>query len=187
MIRAIEPTDRPAWTQLWKAYLAFYETTLPDEVYASTWSRLLDPSEPTWGALALRDGEPVGLVHWIYHRTNWTIADTCYLQDLFVAPEGRGRGIGSALIDHVAADATQVVSQSSSANRFFLGRSQDDSAPTLHGRLRDVRIYRIALAEPQVATIHANALSTAQHSGGGHDGNGNDARDHGSVSPFLRR
>ena len=107
MIRAIEPTDRAAWTLLWKAYLAFYETTLPDEVYASTWSRLLDPSEPTWGALALRDGEPVGLVHWIYHRTNWTIADTCYLQDLFVAPEGRGRGIGSALIDHVAADATE--------------------------------------------------------------------------------
>ena len=107
MIRAIEPTDRAAWTQLWKAYLAFYETTLPDEVYASTWSRLLDPSEPTWGALALRDGEPVGLVHWIYHRTNWTIADTCYLQDLFVAPEGRGRGIGSALIDYVAADATE--------------------------------------------------------------------------------
>ena len=105
MIRAVEAGDRAAWTQLWKAYLAFYETALPEEVYASTWSRLLDPSEPTWGALALQDGEAVGLVHWIYHRSNWTIADACYLQDLFVAPEGRGRGIGSALIDHVAADA----------------------------------------------------------------------------------
>ncbi|MBN9333614.1 GNAT family N-acetyltransferase [Devosia sp.] len=106
MIRGIEPGDREAWTQLWKAYLAFYETVLPDEIYASTWSRFLDPAEPTWGALALRDGVPVGLVHWIYHRHNWTIADTCYLQDLFVAPEGRGQGLGSALIDHVAADAT---------------------------------------------------------------------------------
>lgn len=106
MIRAVEAGDRAAWTQLWKAYLAFYETALPEEVYASTWSRLLDPSEPTWGALALQDGEPVGLVHWIYHRTNWTIADTCYLQDLFVTPQGRGRGIGGALIDHVSAHAT---------------------------------------------------------------------------------
>ena len=33
------------------------------------------------------------------------------------------------------------------ANRFFLGRSQDDGAPTLHARLRDVRIYRIALSD----------------------------------------
>jgi GNAT superfamily N-acetyltransferase len=105
MIRGIEPTDRAEWTQLWKAYLAFYETVLPDEVFASTWSRLLDPNEPTWGALALQDGQPVGLVHWLYHRTNWAIADNCYLQDLFVTPAGRGGGHGRALIEHVAADA----------------------------------------------------------------------------------
>ena len=105
MIRAIEPGDREAWTQLWKAYLAFYETVLHDEVFASTWSRLLDPTEPTWGAFALQDGQPVGLVHWLYHRTNWAISDNCYLQDLFVTPEGRGGGHGRALIEHVAADA----------------------------------------------------------------------------------
>ena len=131
MIRAIEPTDRAAWTQLWKAYLAFYETTLPDEVYASTWSRLLDPSEPTWGALALRDGEPVGLVHWIYHRTNWTIADTSYLQDLFVAPEGRGRGIGSALIDHVAADAAAE----GSARVYWLTHESNATARALYDKV----------------------------------------------------
>ena len=121
MIRGIEPTDREAWTQLWKAYLAFYETVLPDEVFASTWSRLLDPTEPTWGALALQDGQPVGLVHWLYHRTNWAIADNCYLQDLFVTPEGRGGGHGRALIEHVAADArgrsAAAPSDSGSANR----------------------------------------------------------------------
>ena len=104
-LRALEPGDREVWAQLWKAYLAFYETVLPEEVYASTWSRLLDAGEPTWGALALQDGKPVGLVHWLYHRTNWSIADNCYLQDLFVAPDGRGQGHGRALIEHVAADA----------------------------------------------------------------------------------
>jgi GNAT superfamily N-acetyltransferase len=106
MIRALEPTDRAAWTALWRDYLAFYETVLPDEVYASTWSRLLDTGEPTWGALALQDGQPVGLVHWIYHRTNWSPADTCYLQDLFVAEAGRGQGHGRRLIEHAAAQAT---------------------------------------------------------------------------------
>jgi uncharacterized protein len=41
----------------------------------------------------------------------------------------------------------------------FIGRSQADPAQTLHGRLRDVRIYRIALSDQQVATIRNNALS----------------------------
>jgi GNAT superfamily N-acetyltransferase len=131
MIRSVEPGDRAAWTHLWKAYLAFYETALPEEVYASTWSRLLDPSEPTWGALALQDGVPVGLVHWIFHRSNWTIADACYLQDLFVAPEGRGRGLGSALIDHVAAEA----SVKGSARVHWLTHESNSTARALYDKV----------------------------------------------------
>ena len=40
---------------------------------------------------------------------------------------------------------------------FFIGRSQDDAAPAIHARFRDVRIYRIALNDQQVATIRNNA------------------------------
>ena len=105
MIRAIAPEDRAIWTELWRGYLSFYETVLPDEVFATTWARLRDPAEPVWGAFSLADGQPVGLVHYLYHRTAWAIADTCYLQDLYVVPEGRGGGHGRALIEHVAAEA----------------------------------------------------------------------------------
>jgi len=77
-------------------------------------------------------------------------------------------GARAARADNVAVDATQVVNQTfQSANRLFLGRSQEDGAPTLHGRMRDVRIYRIALAEQQAATIHANALSNLQQTARG--------------------
>ena len=51
-------------------------------------------------------------------------------------------------------------------NRLFIGRSQDDAAPTLHGRLRDVRIYRIALTDQQVAAIRNNGLPGRQTTGG---------------------
>jgi len=47
-------------------------------------------------------------------------------------------------------------------NRLFIGRSQDDAAPTLHARLRDFRIYRIALTDQQVATIRTNGLPGRQ-------------------------
>ena len=52
----------------------------------------------------------------------------------------------------------QVVGRGSAdASRLFLGRSQDDGAPTLQGRLRDVRVYRVALTDAQVAAIHGAA------------------------------
>jgi uncharacterized protein len=63
----------------------------------------------------------------------------------------------------VAVNAAQIVNQSAAdSNRHFLGRSQQDGEPTLHGRLRDLRIYRVALSDQQVATIRNNALSGRQ-------------------------
>ena len=64
----------------------------------------------------------------------------------------------------VAVNAAQIVHQTAPAsNRLFIGRSQDDAAtPAIHARLRDVRIYRIALTDSQVATIRNNALAGRQ-------------------------
>lgn len=104
-IRPVTEQDHAAWLPLWQAYLRFYKTELSDEVCASTWQRLLDPSETTNGALAWQDGKAIGMVHFIYHRSNWSIKNACYLQDLIVAPDQRGTGIGRLLIEHVYATA----------------------------------------------------------------------------------
>lgn len=104
-IRPVTEQDHAAWLPLWLAYLTFYKTELPDAVTASTWQRFLDPAEPTNAALAWQDGKAVGMVHFIYHRSNWSIANACYLQDLLVAPEQRGSGVGRLLIEHVYATA----------------------------------------------------------------------------------
>lgn len=107
-IRPLTATDQPEWHRLWTAYLAFYETTLPEAVFETTFARLLDPAHPRQNALVAElDGRLVGLVHYIFHPHNWRIEDVCYLQDLYVDPGTRRTGAGRALIEAVyaAADA----------------------------------------------------------------------------------
>ncbi|NNA93225.1 GNAT family N-acetyltransferase [Pseudomonas gessardii] len=100
-IRRVTAADHAAWLPLWQAYLRFYNTELPDAVSTSTWQRLLDPNEPTHSALAWQDGKALGLVNFIYHRSNWSIESACYLQDLFVEAAQRGTGVGRTLIEFV--------------------------------------------------------------------------------------
>jgi hypothetical protein len=76
-IRPITAADQAAWLPLWQGYLDFYQSALPAETSAVTWQRFLDPSEPTHAALAWHDGQALGLVQWIFHRSNWSVEDSC--------------------------------------------------------------------------------------------------------------
>ena len=97
-IRPLRPDEREAWEPLWQGYLTFYESTVTPEVTATTWRRLHDPAEPMHVLGAFLDGTLVGIVHFLFHRSTWTLGDYCYLQDLFTAPAARGQGAGRALI-----------------------------------------------------------------------------------------
>ena len=112
VVRPLRPEDEAEWRRMWRAYLEFYEATRPEEVYAKTFARMLSGKPGEFRALiAELGGRPVGLAHYLFHRTGWEIAETCYLQDLYADPEVRGRGVGRALIEAVydAADAHGAV------------------------------------------------------------------------------
>lgn len=100
-VRVVSAGDEEVWRTLWDGYCAFYETVVPPEVTAATWRRLLDPDWPVEGFVAERDGELVGFVNCVLHPSTWGLADTCYLEDLFVSPDARGSGAGRALIEAV--------------------------------------------------------------------------------------
>ena len=80
-IRPLKRGDETEWRRLWTAYLEYYESEVSEEVYQTTFARLIDPSNSTQcAAIAVLDGKPVGLVHWILHPHNWKIEDVVYLQ-----------------------------------------------------------------------------------------------------------
>jgi GNAT superfamily N-acetyltransferase len=104
-IRFITRTDFSHWLPLWEGYNKFYgrsgATTLPDEITQTTWARFFDADEPVHAIVAEDEGQLIGLVHYLFHRSTISIAPTCYLQDLFTRESVRGRGVGKALIEAV--------------------------------------------------------------------------------------
>ncbi|MGD1065230.1 MAG: GNAT family N-acetyltransferase [Vulcanimicrobiaceae bacterium] len=102
-IRAAQPQDETAWRALWAGYCAFYEATIPEDVTRTTWARILDPAQPIHALVALdEDGTVIGLANYVVHPYTWGVAPACYLEDLFVDEDARGRGAGEALIRHLA-------------------------------------------------------------------------------------
>lgn len=107
-IRRLAPRDEPGWRPLWDGYLRFYGEGLPDVVTRATFERLCAQTDGMTGLVAVRPGEAlVGLTHVVFHASTWTTGGYCYLEDLFVAEEWRGRGVARALIEAVYSEADE--------------------------------------------------------------------------------
>lgn len=105
-VRFLRADDYDSWCALWREYLTFYETSVPESVYENTFARLLgDDPQDFSGLVAESGGALVGLTHYLFHRHCWKIENVCYLQDLYAAPTARGMGVGRALIEAVYAQA----------------------------------------------------------------------------------
>jgi len=102
-IRAATAQDVPLILDFIRA-LALYERD-PDAVVATEESLLRDgfgPAPKYRCVLADWNGEPAGFAFFFYNYSTWQGRPGLYLEDLFVKPEFRGKGIGKALLLHLA-------------------------------------------------------------------------------------
>ena len=89
--------------------LAVYERA-PDAVVATEQDLLRDGfgEQPYYSCLiAEEDGAPAGFAFYFFDYSTWLGRPGIYLEDIFVHPEFRGRGIGKALLQRVAAIAVE--------------------------------------------------------------------------------
>jgi len=79
----------------------FYETELPLDITQHTWKRFLDESDESIFCLVAEWGDSgvVGFATGITHASTFSKVDMLYLEDLFVSPSARGKGVATALID----------------------------------------------------------------------------------------
>jgi GNAT superfamily N-acetyltransferase len=63
---------------------------------------LFGPQPRAFADIAEWDGKPAGFALWFYNFSTFRGRHGIYLEDLFVRPEFRSRGLGKALLRHLA-------------------------------------------------------------------------------------
>ena len=131
-VRPLTAADEAQWRVLWTGYLDYYETSVPEEVYVSSFARMLSDKDGEFhGMVAELDGKLVGLVHYLFHRHGWKVENVCYLQDLYTDPTVRGKSIGRALIE-----ATYKAADDAGApNVYWLTQDFNEAGRRLYDRV----------------------------------------------------
>ncbi len=144
-IRNAEAGDEAAWRRLWAEYLAFYDVTLDERVTASTWRRIMDPSERPRMRVAIINGQMAGFAIHHHHDSTWVADPDCYLEDLFLNETFRGQGAGRALMD----DLIAICKENGWARLYWHTNENNATARKLYDRYvkSDGHVrYRIQLA-----------------------------------------
>ncbi len=121
MIRRGEPADAEAIGRLLHDFNTEYEQDTPPPAVIAERLRELMASGDT--VVLLAGDEPDGLALMRFRPSIWIDKLECYLGELYVVPDKRGRGIGRALMDEVF-----TVARAEGAGHIELNTSDDDVA-----------------------------------------------------------
>lgn len=139
--------------------LAEYER-LSDHVMATetTVRETLFGSRPGAEAVIARvDETPVGFAVWFHNYSTFLSRRGLYLEDLFVLPEWRGRGVGGALLKHLAHIAVSrdcgrmewaVLDWNETAIRFYRGLGAETMSDWTVFRLTGDALTQLGASPP---------------------------------------
>jgi GNAT superfamily N-acetyltransferase len=144
-IRAALPADEAAWLRLWRSYCESCGARIADGVTRRTWMRILDPDSAIMCIVAEVDGQVYGFAHCVVHENTWESQPVCCLEDLFVLPSARGRGIGTALVEWLR----NAMRAEGWAQVYWLAREDNELARRLSDRFASADLLARYVIRPR--------------------------------------
>tara|TARA_B100000678_G_scaffold278606_1_gene273522 strand:- start:489 stop:959 length:471 start_codon:yes stop_codon:yes gene_type:complete len=106
-IRPARREDVPAILRFVKELAAFEREPDAVETDEAMLSHALFDERAAEAVIAERGGESVGFALFFHNFSTWTGKKGLYLEDLYVTPDARGDGVGTALLRHLAGIAVE--------------------------------------------------------------------------------
>ena len=120
------PGDRDDWLRLWGEWQRHMSGAVPDHITERTWDMIVAPQSGLFALLARNGSGALGMANASSTDFAWTAGPILFLQDLYVTPEARGLGAGSALLKNIYEEADAI-----GAAQVFWMVDEDD--PELQG------------------------------------------------------
>jgi ribosomal protein S18 acetylase RimI-like enzyme len=130
-IRRLSQADKSAWLNLYHSYLEFYETEPEELATELLWNRIIKEDPEIHALLVELDGMVVGIVHFHYQLSTWAQTWHCYLEDLYVSEDARGKGAARALIEEVK----RLAIERKCSELFWITKESNQIARTLYDKV----------------------------------------------------
>lgn len=142
-VSVLAARDHRDWLPLWHANNQGHsDPAVTDE----TWNRLITPVYPVHGLAARIDGFMGGLLHYVLHPVTGHIHPVCYMQDLYVAPSMRRRGLARALL----AELLKIGRKESWARIYWLAEPDNEAAQNLYRSFDSIKLdFSLQVLLPQ--------------------------------------
>lgn len=105
VIRLCEPNDTPLIVPMIQAQVAASGRTAPDPDALGEIVHALLISQFSDFLLAEGQGRTLGVLQINYRLSTWDIASYAVIEDFYLAPEARGRGVGTRMLEYACARA----------------------------------------------------------------------------------
>ncbi len=93
-VTSLKKDDKEKWQALYYGYAEFYKMPMNQEILDNIWSWIFDKNNKFYALIAKDEtGEAMGFMHCRAMPSPLRGAEVGFLDDLFIVPEARGKGV----------------------------------------------------------------------------------------------
>lgn len=128
IVRPLLPDDFAQWLALWNEN---NQGQINDAVTKETWARIHHEGYPVFGIGAFEGEALAGILHYVLHPTTGSIQLVGYMQDLYVAPDFRQKGIARRLVEKL----NDIGKEQKLTRIYWLAEAENKAAQALYKNL----------------------------------------------------